>query len=139
MIFQDHLTNSLFLVLVNSFTQNCQPFFIIRKSFFQFFCNLADIFFSCLFVIREYGNLHLFRSNDLSHSGKQFFRNSTGFISMFFFSTVCNNFIDKFNNLTIYFMRFENSLDHLSFWNLICSCLNHDYFFSCRSNRQFQI
>ena len=138
-IFQDHLTNSLFLVLVHSFAQNSQPFFIISKCFFQFCCHLTDIFFSCLFVIGEYRNFHLFRCYDLFHRCEQFFRYRTGFIAVFCFSAVSYDFVDKCNDLFVDLISFKNSFYHLCFRNFICSGLNHDDFFSCGSNSQFQV
>ena len=138
-IFQDHLTNGLFLILVHGFTQNSQPFLIISKCFFQFCCHLTDIFFSCLFVIGEYSYFHLFRCYDLFHRCEQFFRNRTGFIAVFCFSAVSYDFVDKCDDLFVDLISFKNSFNHLCFRNFVCSGFNHDDFFSCGSNSQFQV
>ena len=76
-IFEDHLADSLLLVLIYSLAQNCKPLFLVGKSFFQFLCYLTDIFFSCLFIVREYGNFHFCRRYDLFDRCEKFFRNCT--------------------------------------------------------------
>ena len=64
MVFQDHFSYGLFLVLIYSFTQLCKPFFIVGKCLFQLLSNDTDIFFSCLLVVCKYSFFHLCRSND---------------------------------------------------------------------------
>ena len=128
MVFEDHLTYSLLLVLINGFTKNCKPFFIISKSFCHLFCHFINIFLSCLLIISKYCFLHLFWSNNLFHCLKHFSRNSTAYICMLFFTYFCNYFIDKFNNCLINIMSHIYSFNHLCFRNLICTSFNHDNF-----------
>ena len=138
-IFENHLADGLFLILINSLSKNCQPVLIVSKLCFQFFSDLTDIFFSCLFVIGKYGNFHLFRSNDLLDCLKELLRNRTALIGVFFFSTLCYDGINEFNDLLVYFMCFEDCLNHFSFRDLFCSGLDHDNLFTGGSNGQLQV
>ena len=58
---------------------------------------------------------------------------------MFYFSAVSYDLVDKCNDLFVYFISFKDCFDHLSFRNFVCSGFDHDHFFSCGSNGQFQI
>ena len=138
-IFEDHLADSLFLILINSLTQYVQPFFVICKFFLKSGCDLADIFFSCLLVVCEYSLFHFFRRNDLADCRKQLFRYCAGSVQMFFFAAVCNDLINKTDDLLVYLMSLVNCLDHLVFRNLVCSGFDHDDFFSCRGNSKLKI
>ena len=64
MVFQNHLTNRLFLILINSFVNQFQPLFIFGESFSQFFFNLTDIFLTYLFFIGKYCFFHRILRND---------------------------------------------------------------------------
>jgi len=139
MIFEDHLADSLLLVLIYSLTENGKPFLIVCKSFFQLISDLADVILTCLLVIREYGNLHLFRRNDLLDLIKKLLRYCTGLVGMFLFSALCYDLVDEFDDLLVHFMSLVDSLDHLIFRDLISSGLNHDNLLSCRSNRKLKI
>ena len=138
-VFEDHLADNLLLVLIYSFTKFGKPLFVISKSFFQLFCDFTDIFFSCLLVICEYCNFHLFRCYDLLNRFKEFFRYCKAYIIMFWFSTFCNDLVDECDDFLIHFMRREDGFEHLSFRYFICSGFNHDYLFSCRCNSQCKV
>ena len=138
-IFQDHLADSLLLILIYSFTKNSKPLLILCKSLFQLLSQDTDILLTGLLVIGKYSLLHLFLRNDLFDGCKQLFRNCTAGVSMFLFANLCYDLIDKFDDGLVYFMSFVNSLNHFCFRNLICSGLNHDHFLTGRSNGQVQI
>ena len=138
-VFQDHLTYSLLLILVYSLAKYSQPFFFICKSLFQLLSNLCHIVLSCLLVIREYCHFHFFWRNDLFDGCKKLFRNCTGLIRMLFFTTLCYDLIDEFDDLLIDFMCLVDGFDHLCFGNLIGSGLDHDHLVSCGSNCQLKV
>ncbi len=138
-ILQDHLTYGLFLILINSLIQKCKPLFVFRKCLRKLVFDLTDIGFSCLFVIGEYGNFHLFWRYDLANGCKQLFRYRAAFIAVFFFSTFRNDLINKANHLLIDLMCSKNSLNHLIFRNFIGTSLDHNNFLSGGCNRQCQI
>ena len=138
-IFEDHLADSLLLVLIYSLTENGTPLFVICKSFFQLVCDLADIILTCLFVIGEYGNLHLFRRNDLLDLIKEFLRYCTGLVGMFLFSALSYDLVDEFNDLLVYFVSLVDGFDHLVFRNLVGSGLDHDNFLSCGSYGKLKV
>ena len=138
-IFQDHLTNGLLLILVNSLTKNSKPLFLLCKSFFQLVCYLGNIILSCLLVIREYGNFHFFRRNDLLDGVKQLLRNCTGLIAVFLFPALSDDLIEESDDLLVYFMCFINSLDHLILRNLVGTGLDHDNLISCGSYCQLKV
>ena len=138
-IFEDHLADSLLLVLIYSLTENGKPLFVICKSFFQLVCDLADIILTCLFVIGEYGNLHLFRRNDLLDLIKEFLRYCTGLVGMFLFSALSYDLVDEFNDLLVYFVSLVDGFDHLVFRNLVGSGLDHDNFLSCGSYGKLKV
>ena len=139
MVSEDHLADCLFLVLVNSVRNQCQPLFVLSKSLFQLFCDRADVPFSCLLVICKHSFFHGFRCHHLFDRRKQFFRNCTALIRVFFFSAFCHDLIYKCNDLTVHFMSQENCLDHLVFRNLVGSGFDHDHFFSCGCNGKLQV
>ena len=132
-IFEDHLAYSLLLVLIYSLAKNRKPLFVICKSFFQLVCDLADIILTCLFVIREYSNLHLFRRNNLLDLIKELLRYCTGLIGMFLFSALSNDLVDESDDLLVYFVSLVDGLDHLVLRDLVSSGLDHDNFLSCGS------
>ena len=139
MIFQDHLTNGLLLILVNSLTKNSKPLLFLCESFFQLVCDLCNIVLSCLLVIREYGNFHFFRRNDLLDGVKQLLRNCTGLIAVFLFPALSDDLIEESDDLLVYLMCFINSLDHLILRNLVGTGLDHDNLISCGSYRQLKV
>ena len=138
-IFKDHLTNSLLLILIYGFAKNSQPFFIICKCILKSCCDLTDIFFSCLLVICKNSFFHFFRRHDLLNCFKQFFRNCTGSIQMFFFTTFSYDLVDKTDDLLVYIMCLIDCFNHSIFRNFICTGFDHDNFFSCGSNCQLKI
>ena len=138
-IFENHLTYSLLLVLVYSLAENCQPFFIVCKCILKSCCDLADIFFSCLFIVCEYSFFHFFGRYDLFDCLEQFFRNCAGSVKMFFFTAFCNDLIDETNDLLVYIMCLVDCFDHGVFWNFVCTCFDHDNFFSGRSNCKLKV
>ena len=138
-IFEDHLADSLLLVLIYSLTENGKPLFVICKSFFQLVCDLADVILTCLFVIGEYGNLHLFRRNDLLDLIKELLRYCTGLIGVFLFSALSHDLVDEFDDLLVYFVSLVDGFDHLVFRNLVGSGLDHDNFLSCGSYGKLKV
>ena len=54
-------------------------------------------------------------------------------------SDLSNDLIDEFDDLKVYRMALVDCIDHHFFFYFICACLDHDDFFSCRSNRQAKI
>ena len=138
-VFQDHLADSLLLVLVNRLSKHCQPLFVVCECFLQFFCDHADIFLTCLFVIGKYRLFHLFLRNNLADCGKQFFRHRAAFIGVFRLSACCNDLINKFDDLLVYIMCLIDCLDHLCFRNLVGARFDHDYFLTGGCNGQVYI
>ena len=138
-IFQDHLADGLLLILIYSFAENLQPVFVISQSLFQLRCHLTDILFSCLLVIAEYGDFHLFGRNDLFDLLEEFFRNRAGSVGVLLFAAFRNDLVDEGDNLLVHFMSLVDCLDHLVFRNLVGAGLDHDDFFSCGGNCQLQI
>ena len=138
-IFQDHLTNGLLLVLIQSLIQLAQPLFVLSEGFCHFFTDNFDVAFSGLLVIGKNSSLHLFRRNDLLHGCKQFFRNSKALILMFRLAALSNDTVEEFNDLLVYFMSFINSLDHLVVRHFIGTGFDHDNFLSGGSYSQLQV
>ena len=138
-IFEDHLTDSLLLVLIYSLSQYCQPFFLLSKCLSQSLCQYTDILLTSLLIIGKYRFFHLFWRNDLFDRCKQLFRNCTACILMLLFSNFSYNRINEGDDLLVHFMSHIDCFDHLSFRNLISSGLDHDYFLSGGCNGQVQI
>ena len=139
MIFQDHLADGLLLILINSLAKNCQPVLVVSELGFQFLGDLTDVLFSGLFVVGEYGNFHRFGRNDLLDGLEELLGNCTALVGVFCLTALSYDGIDEFDDLLVYFVSLENSLDHFCFRNLFCSCLDHDNFFTGGSNGQLQI
>ena len=139
-VFQDHLTNGLFLEFIYSLINQSKPirmlFFI---AFFQFIFDLTDIFFTNLFYVSKYSLFHRFRCNEVHHVFKHVFRNIKMLIFVFFFSTFCYDLIKEFDDLSIDFVSFVNRFDHLIFRHFIGTGFDHNNFFSCRSYRKSKV
>ena len=139
MVFQYHFADCLFLILVYRFAQHSQPLFVFCESLFQFFRDLSDIFLSYLLFIGKYCLFHFFRRNNLFDFLKHFLRYGAACIFMFCFSCFRYDFSDKLYQRLIDFMSHVNRFQHLRFRHFICSCLNHNYFFTGRCDSQVQI
>ena len=136
MILKNHLSYSLLLILVYSVANQRKPFFLLSKGLFQLFCNLLNIFLSGLLVVCKYSNLHLLSRNQFLYGLKKLIRDGTAHIFMLRLAALSNNCINKLNNFLIYFMGFENSLNHYILRHLVGSGLDHNYLLSGRGNSQ---
>ena len=56
-----------------------------------------------------------------------------------FLFTVSYDLVNKLNDLQVDIMRKINRLDHLVFFDLIGTCLNHNDFFAGRGDCQVQV
>ncbi len=138
-ILEDHLANGLFLILVNRLAKNCKPLFFFCESLFQLVCDLCDVVLSCLLVIGEYRNLHLFRRNNLFDGVKQLLRNCAGLIAVLLFAALSNDLVEEFDDFLVYFVCLIDGFDHLILRNLIGTSLDHDNLVSCGSNGQLKV
>ena len=77
MVLKNHLTNCLLLILIDGFTKNLKPFFVIGKCFFKLLCNALDVLFSNLLLISKYCIFHLLRRYDFFNLIEHFLRNGT--------------------------------------------------------------
>ena len=69
-ILKDHLTNRLLLILVYCFSKYCKPVLIVSECFLKAGCDVPDVLFTNLLLIRKYSTFHLLGSNDLLHLGE---------------------------------------------------------------------
>ena len=139
MIFEDHLSYCLLLILVNSLTKLRKILFVVCKCFLESLCDHTDILFSCLLVICKYSLFHLSSRNDLLDRIKEFLRNSKALILMFRLSTLCNDRVKESNHFLVQIMCCKDSFDHLRFRNFFRTGLDHDNLFLCRSNCQCKL
>ncbi len=139
MIFKDHLTNCLLLILIYGIFNISEPLFVLGISFLELSLDLVDSLFSCLLIICEYSCFHLLRSNNCLHIFKHSFRNSTALILELRLSNFCYDLVNKCDNCLIDLMALEDSFKHLVFRNDICSCFDHDNLLTCRSNCKLKI
>ena len=139
MVFQNHLAHGLLLILVNRFTENSQIILVFRKSLFQLFGDVSDIFFTNLLFIRKYCRFHFFRRHDFLHLFEHFFRNRTAFIRMFRSADFRNDLIDERDNRLVNLMSLINRLDDPRFRNLICTGFDHHNLLGRGCNGHFQI
>ena len=138
-IFEDHLADSLLLVLIYSLTQNSQPLLVISECLFQALGDCADILFSLLFLVCKYSLFHLFLRNQLTNRCKQLFRNCTALVGMFRLAALSYDSVDEFDDLLVYFVCLEDRVDHDVLRNFLCASLDHDNLLAGGSNGQSHI
>ena len=139
MVLQDHLTNRLLLILIDSISQKWKPLLLFCKCFLQPVCDRTDICLSRLLVIGKHRLFHLFRRNDLFDRCEQLLRYGKTGVAVLLFSTFCHDRINKFNDLLVYLMSRKDRIDHLCLRNLICSGLNHNDLISRGCYRKLKI
>ena len=100
-ILQNHLTNCLLLVLVNSLIKDCQPVFLICKCLFKLLLDLADVLLTYLLLVCEDCLFHCCRWNKLLDCLKQLFRNCAACIRMLWLTTLSYDLIDKRDYLLV--------------------------------------
>ena len=139
MVFQNHLPDGLFLVLIHRIIQDCQPILLIRKFLSQFFRVSSDIRLSDGAVVRKDSLFHFLLRNLLSDRREQFFRNGAADIVMLGFPALRHDGVYESNNFLICLIRQINGLDHLCLRNLIGSGLDHDDLISGGRDGQLKI
>ena len=138
-ILQDHLADGLLLILINCLVQNRKPLFLLGEGFGQLFGDLGDVVLSRLLVIREDGNFHLCRRDNLSHGCEQFFRNRAADVFLLRLSDFCHDVIDESDDLFVDLICLVDIGDHVRFRNFIRTGLDHDNLLGSGSDRQLQI
>ena len=58
---------------------------------------------------------------------------------MLFFTALCNDAVNKFNDLLVYFVCLENRVDHGPLRNFLRAGLDHDNLLSCGGNGKCKI
>ncbi len=127
MIFQYHLADGLFLILINRLTEDSKPLFIFGESLLQPCRDIPDILLSHLLLIREDSRLHLFRRHDLFDLLKHLLGDRTAHVLVFRFTALCHDLIDKGNDCLVDLVRFIDRGEHGFFRNLIGAGLDHDH------------
>ena len=138
-IFQDHLTYGLLLVLIYSLAQNLEPLFLLCKCLFQALGDLTDVLLTLLLLIGEDCLFHLCGRYNLFDSREQLFRYCAAGVAVLFLAALCYDLVDERDNLLVYLVSLVDSLDHLCLGNLVSSCLDHDDFFSGGCYGQLQV
>ncbi len=138
-VFQDHLSDCLFLILIKRFSNQRKEFFIISECLLETVGYFSDILISDLFNICENGLFHFRRRNDLFNSFEKLLGNSAAFICMFFFSAFFDDLVKECDYLFIYIMSKVDRLDHFCLRDLVGTGLDHDNFISCGRYCQLQI
>ncbi len=140
LVFQNHFAYRNFLEFVHGLTEERKPVLMLFCiALFQLLRNLADIFFAHLLYICKYCFFHSGRSDECHHVVPQFLRYFKMLIFMLLFPTFGNNFIKKFNNLSVYFMGSVDCLYHRIFVYFIGACFYHNNLIPCRGNRQRKV
>ena len=139
MVFQNHLADSLLLVLVYCLAKQGKPFLILGERFRKLLRNLADILLPYLLLVRKYRFFHRLRRYNLPNCRKQFLRNRTALIFMLLLAALCHDGIDKCNHLLVHLMGGKNRLNHLLLRNFIGPGLNHNDLLLSRRHRQRKV
>ena len=139
LVFQYHLADCLFLILINCLTQNSKPFLVLCKCLLELFGNLTDIFFPYLLFVRKDSTFHLLGRNNLLNLRKHLLGNRTACIRMFFLSDFCHNLIDKRNDGLVNLMTLVDRLEHLFLRHFICTGFNHNYLLASRCHCKLQV
>ena len=137
-IFQDHLSDGLLLILIHRIRNELNPLLVLGKCLLATLGKLVDRRIAALLVVVENSDFHLLLRNDLTDGRKKFLRNRSGRIAVLLFADFRANLGKELNELLVDLIRLENRIDHNLLRNFLCTCLDHDDLFGGACNRELQ-
>ena len=130
-VLEDHLADSLLLVLVDSLVKDGEPLFVLCKCLAELLLECGDIALTGLLVICEDCFFHLCGRNDLLDGCKELLRNRAALVLALLFAAVGDNALDPLDDLFVLLICDVDAADHFFIGDLVCTCLDHhDLIFS---------
>ena len=138
-VLEDHLADSLLLILVDSLVEDGKPLLVIGKCLAELLLEDGDIALADLLVVCEDRFLHLGGRHDLLDGSKEFLRDRAALISTLLFTALGDDALDPLDDLFVLLISDIDAADHLLVGDLVGASLDHHDLVLSGGNSQTQV